>query len=183
MADRGLAGMPMVKLCTSRGWHYLLRVCQEHPCRRFFNGKLEQTWKRFGQIVLKPGYRWYGKARVWQEETLETYVSLVWDTGCEEPSLLISDQGACAWKRPDLIVKAVAGTAKPVGGWTGRTRDRLLLALEWTSHLAAACIQRGQRQRFDRVDRRDKSIFRLGRLWLLDMLLRVRNRASLKRSL
>ena len=44
--------------------------------------------------MLKPGYRWYGKARVWQEETLDTYVSLVWDTGCEEPWLLISDQGA-----------------------------------------------------------------------------------------
>ncbi len=51
-------------------------------------------WKRFDQIVLKPGYRWYGKARVWQEETLDTYVSLVWDTACEEPWLLISDQGA-----------------------------------------------------------------------------------------
>ena len=73
---------------------YLLRVCQEHTCRRFFNGKLEKSWKHFGQIVLKPGYRWYGKARVWQEETLETYVSLVWDAGCEEPWLLISDQGA-----------------------------------------------------------------------------------------
>jgi hypothetical protein len=44
--------------------------------------------------VLKPGYRWYGKAQVWQEETLETYVSLVWDAGCEEAWLLISDQGA-----------------------------------------------------------------------------------------
>jgi hypothetical protein len=61
--------------------------------------------------------------------------------------------------------------------------DRLLLAMWWTSHLAAACIHHGQRQRFDRVDRRDKSIFRLGRLWLLDMLRRVRNRASLKRCL
>jgi hypothetical protein len=81
--------MPLVKLCTSRGWHYLLRVCGEYTCRRFFNGKLEQSWKRFEQIVLKPGYRWYGTARVWQEETLETYVSLVWDPGCEEPWLLL----------------------------------------------------------------------------------------------
>src|SRR6266849_9454193 len=73
--------MPLIKLCTARGWHYLVRVCGEHTCRRYFNGKLEQSWKRFEQIVLKPGYRWYGKARVWQEETLETYVSLVWDPG------------------------------------------------------------------------------------------------------
>ncbi len=86
--------MPLVKLCTAHGWHSLLRVCGEHTCRRFFHGKLEHSWKRFEQIVLKPGYRWYGTARVWQEETLDTSVSLVWDTGCEEPWLLISDQGA-----------------------------------------------------------------------------------------
>ena len=86
--------MPLVKLCTNRGWHYLLRVCGEHTCRRSFNGTLERTWKRFDQIVLKAGYRWSGQARVWQEETLDTYVSLVWDPDCEEPWLLISDQGA-----------------------------------------------------------------------------------------
>ncbi len=56
MADRGLAGMPLVKLCIDHGWHYVLRVCQEHTCRRFFHGKLEQSWKRFEQIVFKPGY-------------------------------------------------------------------------------------------------------------------------------
>ena len=196
LADRGLAGMPLVKLCTSRGWHYLLlRICAEHTCRRFFHGKLEQTWKRFGQIVLKPGYRWYGKARVWQEETLETFVSLVWDAGCEEPWLLISDQGAgrrqvqkYAWR---MRVEATFQESKSRGfniqaSWiVDRAHlDRLLLALFlaiwWTAHLAAACIHHGQRQRFDRVDRRDKNIFRLGRLWLLDMLRRVRNRASLK---
>ena len=88
IADRGLAGMPLVKLCQERRWHYLLRVCGEHTCRRYLNGKLEKTWKRFEHLVLKPGYRWYGKAQVWQEETLETYVSLVWDKGGEEAWLL-----------------------------------------------------------------------------------------------
>ena len=46
IADRGLAGMPLVKLCTARGWHYLLRARAEHTCRRFFHGKLERGWKR-----------------------------------------------------------------------------------------------------------------------------------------
>jgi Transposase DDE domain len=198
LADRGLAGMPLVKLCTSHGWHYVLRICAEHTCRRFFNGKLEQSWKRFDHIVLKRGYRWYGKARVWQEETLETYVSLVWDPGCEEPWLLISDEGAgrrqvqvYAWR---MRVEATFQDSKSRGfnieaSWiVDRTHlDRLLLALFlamwWVSHLAAACIHHGQRQRFDRVDRRDKSIFRLGRLWLLDILRRVQNRASLRHCL
>ena len=110
IADRGLAGMPLVRLCTSHDWHYLLRIRAEHTCRRFFKGKLERTWKRFDQIVLKPGYRWYGTARVWQEETLETYVSLVWDTGCEEPWLLISDEGAGRRPRPGLCLAHACGS-------------------------------------------------------------------------
>ncbi len=195
IADRGLAGMPLVKLCTTRGWHYLLRVCAEHTCRRSFHGKLERSWKRLGQIVTKRGYRWYGKASVWQEETLDTYISLLWDPEYEEPWLLISDEGAgyrqvqlYAWR---MRVEATFQDSKSRGwnieaSWiVDRTHlDRLLLALFlamwWISHLAAACIQNGQRQRFDRVDRRDKSIFRLGRLWLLDILRRAHNPASLK---
>ena len=170
IADRGLTGMPLVKLCTDRGWHSLLRVCAEHPCRRSFNGKLEQSWKRFGQIVLKPGYRWYGKAKVWQEETLDTYVSLVWDPGYEEPWLLISDQGAgrrqvqlYAWR---MRVEATFQESKSRGfhieaSWivdrahVVRLLLALFLAMWWVSHLAAACIIHAHRQSFDRVDRRD----------------------------
>ena len=61
--------------------------------------------------------------------------------------------------------------------------DRLLLALFlamwWVSHLAASCMHHGKRARFDRADRRDKGIFRLGRLWLLDILHRTSNQADL----
>lgn len=60
--------------------------------------------------------------------------------------------------------------------------DRLLLALFlamwWVSHLAASCMHHGKRDRFDRHDRRDKGIFRLGRLWLLDILRRTTNQAD-----
>jgi hypothetical protein len=65
--------------------------------------------------------------------------------------------------------------------------DRLLLvlfvSLWWLAHLAAACVHHGQRARFDRRDRRDKGIFRLGRLWLLDMLRRLVTATSLTRCL
>ena len=67
---------------------------------------------------------------------------------------------------------------------TDRARlDRLLLVLFlgvwWVSHLAASCMHEGQRDRFDRHDRRDKGIFRLGRLWLHDVLRRDHQVASL----
>ena len=41
IADRGLAGAPLVKLCRDRKVHYLLRVCKEHTCRR----RLGQNWR------------------------------------------------------------------------------------------------------------------------------------------
>jgi len=34
IADRGLTGAPLVKLCRDRQWHYLLRICKEHTVRR-----------------------------------------------------------------------------------------------------------------------------------------------------
>src|SRR5260370_3854181 len=65
-----------------------------------------------------------------------------------------------------------------------RRLNRLLLAvflaMWWVSHLAASCIHHGKREQFDRHDRRDKSIFRLGQLWLLDILRRAPHPASLK---
>lgn len=61
--------------------------------------------------------------------------------------------------------------------------DRLLLVLFldvwWVSQRASACMHEGQRDRFDRHDRRDKGIFRLGRLWLHDLLRRDLQVASL----
>jgi len=163
MADRGLAGMPLVKLCTSRGWHYLLRVRAEHTCRRFFNGKLERTWKRFDQIVRhrlaiagmgKPGC---GKKKHWIRTSVSCGIKPVRSHGC---SSAIREQdadksrympGACEWKQPSRIVKAAASIS--CASWiVDRTHlDRLLLALFlamwWTSHLAAACTHHGQRQR------------------------------------
>jgi hypothetical protein len=127
IADRGLAGMPLVKLCTARGWHYVLRVCAEHPCRRFFHGKLERTWKRFGQIVrhrqaiagmaqLK-----CGKRRRWKPTSAWSGTKAVRNRGCSS-AIRVPDTdkcrsmpGACVWKRPFKIVKVVASTSKPVG--------------------------------------------------------------------
>jgi len=64
-----------------------------------------------------------------------------------------------------------------------RRLDRLLLVLFvggwWVSHLAAACLHQSQRDRFDRHDRRDKGLFRRGRLWLRDLLRRSERAASL----
>ena len=127
LADRGLAGMPLVKLCTDRGWHYLLRVCAEHTCRRFFHGKLEQSWKRFDHIVrhraaiagmAEPES---GKKKRWTPTSAWSGTQTVRSRGCssaireQDGDRCRSMRGACAWKRPSKIAKAAAGTSKPVG--------------------------------------------------------------------
>jgi len=193
IADRGLAGFPLLKMCRDRRWHYLLRICKEHTCRRKM-GKGWRSWCRFDAFVSKTGQQWYGWAQVWQENSIQTYVSVCWAQDCQESWILLSDQKAgkrrvqeYAWR---MRVESTFQESKS-RGWNLEASlikdqarlDRLLLvlflAMWWVSHLAASCIHHGKRDRFDRTDRRDKGIFRLGRLWLLDILRRTRNQADL----
>ncbi len=130
-ADRGLSGMPLVKLCTQRHWHDLLRIAKEHTFRRRLAGKNQHwsRWRACGLLVQKEGQRWFGRVHLWQSECLETYLSAVWEPGNKEGWLLISDQpagpvrvaqyawhgtrGACAWKPPFRIPRVAAGISRP----------------------------------------------------------------------
>jgi hypothetical protein len=186
LADRGLVGWPLVQLCRARHWHYLLRVRKEHTCRRWM-GRWT-AWRPLGQLITKPGQQWCGRVQLWQEQTLETQLSAVWEPTTQEVWLLISDRPAGRRRIKEyalrMRVEATFQDSKS-RGWrleasriADRARlDRLLLALSlalwWVTHLAAACLHHGKRHRFDRQDRRDKGIFRLGRLWLVDILRRA----------
>jgi len=187
IADRGLSGSPLVKLCRDRQWHYLLRICKEHTVRRKL-GQSYSAWINCGTVVHKAGQQWFGRVCCWQEDTIQTYLSAVWDEDHREAWFLISDQPAGRRRVQEyalrMRVEATFQDSKS-RGWdleasliADRQRlDRLLLALFmamwWVIHLAASCIHQGQRDRFDRHDRRDKSLFRLGCLWLKDILRRA----------
>jgi len=121
-------------------------------------------------------------------------VSACWNEETQQAWLLISDRPAGKRRiNEDGVRMRVEATFQESKsrGWNIEASqvkdlahlDRLLLALFvavwWVSHLAASCIHHGERHRFDRRDRRDKSIFRLGRLWLLDILRRATNAAAL----
>ena len=193
IADRGLSGFPLVKICHDRQWHYLLRICKEHTCQRKM-GKGWSAWCRFDAWLHKPEQQWYGWAKVWKEDTIETFVSACWMPDCEEGWILISDRSAGKRRVNEYALRMrVESTFQDSKsrGWMMEASlvkdearlDRLLLALFlamwWVSHLAASCMHHGKRDRFDRHDRRDKGIFRLGRLWLLDILRRTHNQADL----
>jgi hypothetical protein len=184
IADRGLSGMPLVQLCQAQHWHSLLRMDKAHTCRRWLRGRWTD-WVPCNVVVHTSGQQWFGRVRVFQEQTLETHLSAGWDEGHRQAWFLISDQPACrrrvqeyGWR---MRVESTFQDAKS-RGWdleasliADRERlDRLLLvALWWVIHLAASCVHHGQRDRFDRHDRRDKSLFRLGCLWVRDILRRI----------
>ena len=104
--------------------------------------------------------------------------------GREEALIVISDRragkGRIAEYRLRWRVESTFQDGKSRGwDWESshvRALDRvnrlllvLFLLLWWLAHLAATCIHHGKRDRYDRADRRDKGIFRIGRLYLFDI--------------
>jgi hypothetical protein len=184
MGDSAFGCFPMVKLCEKYRWHYLFRICAEHTCEHWSpQGRLLPTCP-VADLVSGPGKRFYGHVRLWQENQIETNLSAYWAEGEEEALLIISDLPACHKRRTDYKRRwRVESTFQDLKsrGWDWEDShvrrldrvDRMLLVLFllvwWLAHLAASCLHHGKRDRYDRPDRRDKSILRIGRLYLLDI--------------
>ncbi len=49
----------------------------------------------------------------------------------------------------------------------------IFIAFWWTTHLGASCKHHGHAKAFDRTDRYDKSLLRLGHLWIKEMIKRA----------
>jgi hypothetical protein len=49
----------------------------------------------------------------------------------------------------------------------------IFVAFWWTTHLGASCKHHGHAKEFDRSDRYDKSLLRLGHLWIKELLKRA----------
>jgi hypothetical protein len=197
LADRGLVGHPLVQLCAQRGWQYVLRVSAAHTCQPT-RGRWARGWIPCRHLVPQRGRHWYGAVRLWQEHPLAAQISATWEPGQKEPWIVVSDRPAGRQRVREYARRMrVESTFQDLKrrGWdlegtviADRARlNRLLLivfvSLWWLAHLAASCVHHGQRARFDRHDRRDKGIFRLGRLWLLDILRRTLTETSLTRCL
>jgi hypothetical protein len=184
IGDSAFGCFPMVQLCQQYHWHDLLRIAGQHTCQR------QSARGQFGESIVvsklvgSPGKRFHGSVRLWQDESIETELSIFWDLTEEEALIVISDRkagkGRIAEYRLRFRVEATFQDGKS-RGWNleashVRALDRinrlllvLFLLLWWLAHLAATCIHHGKRPRYDRADRRDKGIFRLGRLYLLDI--------------
>ena len=184
IGDSAFGCFPMVQVCQKHGWHYLFRIVGQHTCqRRSSRGQFGESIA-VSKLVREPGKRFHGSVRLWQGESIETELSIFWDPAEEEALIVISDRragkGRIADYRLRWRVEATFQDGKSRGwDWESshvRALDRvnrlllvLFLLLWWLAHLAATCIHHGKRDRYDRADRRDKGIFRIGRLYLFDI--------------
>jgi hypothetical protein len=184
IGDSAFGCFIMVQLCQRYHWHYLFRIAGQHTCqRRSSRGQFGESIA-VSKLVREPGKRFHGSVRLWQDEPIETELSIFWDLMEEEALSVISDtragKGRIAEYRLRWRVEATFQDGKSRGwDWEAshvRALDRvnrlllvLFLLLWWLAHLAATCIHHGKRDRYDRADRRDKGIFRIGRLYLFDI--------------
>lgn len=108
------------------------------------------------------------------------FLTIHWATGATEPWVLFSDQpaGLARVREYRRRVHAEATYADCKGRGFGLSRSklvapdrlaRLLLALSvalwWAHGLGRRLIRAGRRRHFDRADRRDLGVVRLGLLW------------------
>lgn len=182
LADRGLVGPGIIDAARSVGWQIVLRLrAGGGETTRIRRG--DGPSQRLAAVPTGPGQRSAGPAAIFQDAGWrEGWLTIHWDRQAEEPWVLFSTRPA----GPDRVreyrqrVRAEAtyqdtksrGFGLEASHVTRLERlERLLLplhlALWWSYGLGLATIRAGQRPRFDRRDRRDLSVLRLGRTaWL-----------------
>lgn len=178
LADRGLVGPGIIDAARAVGWHIVLRLragAGETTRVRLGAGPIQ----RLAELPTGPGQRFAGPAAIFKDAGWrEGYLTIHWDRAAQEPWVLFSERPA----GPDRVreyrqrVRAEAtyqdekgrGFLLERGKVVARDRlERLLLAVHlglwWAYSLGVQAIRNGQRHRFDRRDRRDLSVLRLGR--------------------
>jgi Transposase DDE domain len=195
LADRGLTALKLIRLCERHHWHYILRMKKEEQCRRRWRHTY-RAWQPGSDFLLKKGTCWYGEVLVWKTHGFACTLSACWDEEYDEAWLLLSDLPAS----PRLVsvyalrmrVEATFQDSKSrrwcIESSQLRQKDHLnrwlliiFLAFWWTTHLGASCKHHGQAKAFDRTDRYDKSLLRLGHLWIKELLKRS-NRGRMQQS-
>jgi len=184
LADRGLTALPLIRLCERYHWHYVLRIQNDEYCRRKWR-TFYRDWQRGYDFILKRGTSWYGNVLLWKEHGFACTLSACWEPEFEEPWFLISDLPG----RPRLV--SIYALRMRVEATFQDTKSRrwciessqlcdarhlnrwlfiIFISFWWTTHLGASCKHHGHAKAFDRTDRYDKSLLRLGHLWIRELI-------------
>jgi hypothetical protein len=156
-------------------WHYVLRQKSSYLVQRDDH----KSWEHFGLLASGPGQsQWLGSALLTQRHQYRVNLLIHWQTGEKDPWLLAtnlpSKRHALAAYRRRMWIEEMFGDFKQHGFDLESTYlrhfqrlSRLTLAVAllyvWFIATGTYAIKRGWRSLVDRKDRRDLSIFRIGR--------------------
>ncbi len=189
LCDRGLVGVGIVDACQAAGWDLVLRLrssAGDATMAVLPDGTETGVAALAAARVSGPGQRWHGPVQLLKGAGWRAgHLTVSWGRGESEPWVLFSTRAGGAARVRDYRRRADAeatyedcktrGFDLERSKLTARDRiDRLLLALHlalwWGQQLGLRAIRTGQRRRFDRTDRRDLSVARLGRRLFLAYL-------------
>lgn len=185
LGDRGVAGPTLIDGAKALGWAVVLRLnvgpTQAHRLR-LADGTEWRLWDWVEQV----GSGWSGPVQIFKGAGWRPgYLTVHRRAGMPDWWILFSTRpGGRARVREyarRARVEATFGDSKRRGWGLEQSHvraaahlDRLLLvwhlALWWLHALGAHAIKIGARPQFDRADRRDLSLVRLGALWLTQRL-------------
>ena len=186
LGDRGVAGPTLIDAAQQRGWDVVLRLnvgdTQAHRLRLVPDGggTAEAEWRLWDWVeTIGPG--WQGAVQIFKGAGWRAgYLTVHRRPGMGEWWILFSTRPG---GRPRIReyarrsrVEATFGDAKRRGWGLEQSRvsdpqhlDRLLLvwhlALWWLHALGRSVIKSGARAQYDRPDRRERSLVRLGWMW------------------
>ena len=181
LGDGEFGHVQLLRWLMRYGYHYCLRVASDTYIL------YEDQWRRLDSFDLQPGETlWLEQVSLTQSEPVgPVNLLLTWDEGRQRLVPLVTDlalpQETRYWYDKRYWIEPLFGDIKGHGFdvQTSRLRDperlsRLMLAVSlaylWLCFLGSVALMTGQAKRVDRTDRRDRSIFTVGRLWLNRLL-------------
>lgn len=187
LGDRGVAGPTLIDAAQRRGWEVLMRLnvgpSQAHRLRLLHpdDAPQEPEW-RLWDWVETVGSGWSGPVQIFKGDGWRSgYLTVHRRRGMSEWWILFSTRPGGRDRIREYArrarVEATFADGKNRGWGMEQSRmtdpahlDRLLLvwhlALWWLHALGCYVIKSGARVHCDRTDRRDRSLVRLGWLWL-----------------
>jgi hypothetical protein len=185
VADRGITGPETLAAVRAVGWQpvFRLNVGPRQTNRVRVAGVEHDLWT----WLAERRFRYAGPVELFKDAGwVAVALTAVWDRTYDEPWVLVGDAPAGpaavrAYRRRTRIEATFADT-KRRGFDLERTKvvaldrlDRLILAvvlaLWWGTQLGLRTIRSGRRRRYDRADRRDRSVLKLGLRDLVERLL------------
>jgi hypothetical protein len=181
LGDGEFGNVSLLTWLETQGWHYCLRLTSDTYV------KFEGHWQRLDSFDLKPGdIIWLPQVSLTHAQSFgPVNVLLLWDERHQRVVALVTNlplpEEAQYWYRQRPWIEPLFGDLKGHGFdfQTCRLRhperiSRLMLAIAlaylWLCFLGVTATLLGQAKLVDRTDRRDRSLFTIGRQWLNRLL-------------